>query len=185
MDLSVFKKADFLTRMKIHSIEAMRYNKDPRRVTLVGFVGGREYRQGPSFTHGLDSAMALYQDKGIIIDYQEFNNDRVKLLGWTPTDLTDMMLAADGHLCPTHFHQGNLTGTRKAWHMDNINTSLDRLELHPGIPCGIHTYCTSWRQDKFQEYELLQHLNLSAPTIGIDLSENCHLDPEVHKQIER
>ena len=69
--------------------------------------------------------------------------------------------------------------------MDNVGSNLDRLEYHPGVPCGKKTFCPVWRQDKYKVHAILEPLGLSAPTISIVLTSDCYEDPHVIKLIER
>jgi hypothetical protein len=54
-----------------------------------------------------------------------------------------------------------------------------------GVPCGKKAFCSVWRQDKYQLYDILEPLGLSAPTIGIELTGDCYEDEAVINVIER
>ena len=185
MDLSVFNKKDWMTRQRVKSINALAYNKNPKVISIVAFFGASDCRQAEPFKGAIDFISAFYKPKGILIDFHQLTNTIVKELGWTVSETTDVMLSSDLHAVPTHFHQGNQTACRNSFNMFNINTNLSRLEYHPGVPCGKHTYCPVWRQDKWNIYDLLMSLDLCAPTIGIDLKIDCYKDPLIVDEIKR
>ena len=185
MDLAAFRRSDLATRTRIKSIEAMRYNKRPNVVTIVAFVGNSDGRQKVPLSKAILRLQKEYFDRKIHIVYDELTNDMVKSLGWTPTTTIDAMLTGDMHLDSTHMNQGNMNGVRKEWNMWNINSNLDRLELHPGVPSGKKIYDVTFRQDKFQGYEEYQRLGLCAPTIGVDLTDDVHVNSATRVIIER
>jgi hypothetical protein len=185
MDLSVFYKKDWRTKQKIRSVQSLLYNKNPNVISIVAFTGAGSYRQAEPFSAAIASITEFYRSKEIKINYQELTNTLVKELEWTTTETFDCMISADLHAIPTHFHQGNLTACRSSFNIYNINKNLDRLEYHPGVPCGKEIFCSIFRQDKWTLYEILMSLGLSAPTMAVDLSLDCFSNPLVIEQITR
>jgi hypothetical protein len=185
MDLSVFNKKDWMTRQRVMSIKALAYNKNPKVISIVAFIGAHDARQAEALMGAIDFLSAHFKPHDILIDFHPLTNTIVKELDWTVSETIDVMLSADLHAIPTHFHQGNQTASRDSFNMCNINTNLDRLEYHPGIPCGRHTYCPVWRQDKWNIYDILLPLDLCAPTIGIDLHKDCYKDRQIVDEIKR
>jgi hypothetical protein len=185
MDLSVLHKKDWIAQQKIKSIQAMCYNKNPKVVSIVAFLGASDCRQAEPFTAAISSISKHYEKQGILINYDKLTNTLVKELGWTVSETFDCLISADLHAVPTHFHQGNQTACRTSFNIFNINKNLDRLEYHPGVPCGIKTFCPVWRQDKWALYDLLMSLDLCAPTMPVDLTCDCFSDPLVVENITR
>jgi hypothetical protein len=185
MDFSVYNRTDFESKLKLLNAEAMIENKNPFVVTLCAFKGAKAARQLESFETAISAVTKKYAKKGITINYDSFDNDEMRSkLGYSPSAAVDRMLRADIHLLPTHFHQGNLQGDiRPGWNMYSINSNLDRLEFHLGIPMAEKIRCPVHRQDKVRIYSSLSAF--SVPTISIPLLANVHENKAIIATIKK
>ena len=167
LDLSIFDKEDFHTRLQMAQIDRLRVNKDENIVLIRGFVGGADGRQYTQFNTAMSEAKDLYAKQNIIIDSKMYTNDYVKnIMKWGPTELVDKLLEADAHILQTHLTEGNI-GKTASWNVPNILSNLDRLKFHLGNIMGARNNCPVFRQGKKEIYDRLPDYCL--PTLIIDL----------------
>jgi hypothetical protein len=173
MDTSNFDSDNinvFLARVQI---DALRENKDPRKVLIRAFLGGVGGEQTGPLNRAYLRVHEAYIARGIKLVLQTFHNDMVKrTYHWTCTELFDHLIAADIHLLPTHLHQGMMAlGGTDTWNILNILRNIERLRYHVGIPSGVYTGNSVGNQDKIRYLEPLERAGLCAPTLAVDLCE--------------
>jgi len=169
MDFSIYESTDIKDIMGLLEIEGRRRNKDPN--TVLGFLsmGGRGSRQIEMVTKAIHIVARKYAAYGIRVTFEEVNNDDIKRkFQWTVPQLIDVILSADIHLIPTHFHQAMVWIGGDTWTIPIIQRELDRLYYHLGVPMGKHIHCPVWRQDKVKIYQYMGAF--MAPSIDVKLT---------------
>jgi hypothetical protein len=174
MDLSIYDSTDIRDILAIIEADGRRRNRDPN--TVLGFLsmGSRDSRQIEMVTKAIHIVARKYAQIGITVTFEKADNDNVKYkFRWTVTQYIDVILGADIHLIPTHFHQAMVCMGGESWTISNINRELDRLYHHLGVPMGKFVHCPVWRQDKWEIYSFMNEF--MAPTMHLKLT------PEVSK----
>jgi hypothetical protein len=173
MDTSQFNSSDMNVFVARAEQNAIRANKDPKKVLIRAFIGGSSGGEQESpLIRAFKRVFEVYQLRGIELELQKFTNDMVKhIYHWSCSQLFDTLLAADVHLLPTHLNQGMLAlGGTDTWNTRNILENLERLRYHLGIPCGIFVKDPVASQNKRGYLEALESDGLCAPSLFLDIT---------------
>jgi hypothetical protein len=170
MDITNFDSEDinvFLARVKI---DALRENKDVKRVLIRAFLGGNNGEQSTPLKRAYINVYKIYKRQGVELVLQTFTNDLVRnKYHWSCTQLFDYLVSADIHLLPTHLHQGMLAlGGSDTWNTLNILRNMERLRYHLGTPNGTYIDDSVGNQSK-KYYIALEKEGLCAPTLFVDI----------------
>ena len=169
MDLSIYESADMRDIFSIIDMDGRRRNKDLNKVLGFLSMGSSDSRQIALVTKAINIVARIYAQLGITVTFEKANNDQVKhKFKWTVTEYVDVILGADIHLIPTHFHQAMVWLAGDSWTIPNITRELDRLYHHLGVPMGKFVYCPVWRQNKWLIYQFMGEF--MAPTIHLNLT---------------
>ena len=107
VDLSVLKRSDFETYLKLNEIESMRINKDPSVVKIFVLSGAKASRQLYQMKSAAAISIAKFAKQNIRLDFEYLNHDTIfSVLKWTPWEVINYALKSDIHIIPTHLHQG-------------------------------------------------------------------------------
>ena len=173
MDTSHFEKTDVNTVLARLAVEALRENKDPKKVLIRIFIGGSSGgEQGLPLLDALTRVAKIYRNRGIEIVYELITNDKVRnIWRYSCRELFNYLIAADIHLVPTPLSQGMLAlGGTDTWSSLNIMDNKERLRFHLGYPCGVFVDDPSGWYDKMGYYKPLMDDGLCAPTLEVDIS---------------
>ena len=135
----------------------------PKKLIRVFLGGKRGINVGPFLV-----ALQIILDD---VRVETMDTDQLKLLGFSPSDLTDWLLESDAHLILSHVHQGiisphvGLTVCSVKWTAENLTSELMRLKDHPGFPNGLQIWCPIFLQDKLTYIKLMPECMI--PTIEV------------------
>jgi hypothetical protein len=169
MDTSIYESTEIKDILGIMDMDGRRRNRDPNKVLGIVSMGAKASRQIEMVTKAIHIVAKKYGAYGILVVFEEVNNDDIKRkFKWTVPQVLDVILSADIHLIPTHFHQAMVWLAGDTWTIPIIQRELDRLYYHLGVPMGKYIHCPVWRQDKIQIYRCMS--DYMAPTIDLKLS---------------
>ena len=183
MDTTEFDSANINYFLAQVGLDAIRENRDPRKVLIRSFVGGSQGEQGSPLLCAFYRIRSDYERRGITLVYEEFTNSIVRNdYHWTCREFFNHLLAADIHLIPTHLHQGMLAlGGSDTWNMFDILEEFQRLRHHLGYPCGGFTDDCVGQQNKAKLSKALSKDDLCLPTISVYISEEELLEEDKSK----
>jgi hypothetical protein len=169
MDLSIYESTDIRDVLGIIDMDGRRRNRNPNKVLGFLSMGAQSSRQIEMVTAAIHIVARKYAQIGITVTFEKVNNDQVKhKFKWTVAQYMDVILGADIHLIPTHFHQAMVWIAGESWTIPNIQLELDRLYHHLGVPMGKFINCPVWRQDKWLIYQFMGEF--MAPTMHLKLT---------------
>ena len=114
MDLSIYDSHDIRDILAIIDMDGRKRNRDPNKVMGFLSMGSCSSRQIEMVTAAIHIVARKYAQIGITVSFEQVNNDQVKhKFHWTVEQYMDVILGADIHLIPTHFHQAIWFGLRE------------------------------------------------------------------------
>ena len=169
INFSILDGTDAVSKLALATIDACKVNKEEDVILVRAFTGCEMSNQNEEFAHAKSRIIKLYQTKGIKVTFDELKCDDVKnKLKWDVPQLFDFLLEADVHAITTHISQ-QLVGKRHSYNIQNIESNIERLRYHIGIPMSNRLDCEVWRQSKAGLSKILADLNVGLPTWLIQL----------------